>query len=410
MVSEAPGVSVVDHVIEAEYIPSGLFKHTEQILSAENDREVVSAAARAVFSLAGQASATFTVWSDAEGAYIVYDNYREGAYWEWQVGCPVAEDSLTNLMARVKRPTERHVPASISDPWFLDYPDFYGVPLLFEDGMLVRAMTVGVKGGLRVPKDRLVYFLQLIGGFCETAFRRVSEVRRAVDAGQTLEREYLLQELHDTAIQDIFACELGLKGAIAQLDRASADAPAGSAGAPGMGSAHEEGLRARLSSCLAYAQEANRNMRAIMDERSARRWEGRVLVSSIVDAEIASHEKASGVPAASVVHGDAEVGGNLARTVRMFVHECLCNVRKHAHAENAVVFTTVSDDVLSLCVEDDGEGFDASCPPSSPPAGAPHFGLANVREAVRLVGGEISVDSAPGEGCRVRARIKLGGL
>lgn len=415
--SQTSNVTVVDHVIEADSIPAGLFGRIEQILAAVNDREVASAAAQAVFSLVSRASVTFTVWSEAESAFIVYDNYRDGSYWEWQVGCPVADSSLTSLMARVKKPTERHVPAWVSDPWFLDYPDFYGLPLVFEDGMLVRAMTVGVKGGQTVPKDRLIYFLQLIGGFCETAFTRLSEVRRAVDAGQTLEREYLLQELHDTAIQDIFACELGLKGAIDQLDREAGAFPRTSAHggpsappSPGAPPLSADSLRDRLAACLSYAQEANSNMRKLMDEDAARRWESRTLVSSLVDAEIAAHSRLSDVPAVSVVHGDAEVGGNLARTVRMFVHECLCNVRKHAHAENAVVFTTVADDVLSLCVEDDGAGFDASCPSEGPADGAPHFGLDNVREAVRLVGGDVSVESAPGEGCRVCARIKLGGL
>ena len=68
-------------------------------------------------------------------------------------------------------------------------------------------------------------------------------------------------------------------------------------------------------------------------------------------------------------------------------------------------------DILSLCVEDDGRGFDpASIRKGQADGGVPHFGLANLEEAVRLVGGYVEVESAPGEGCAVRARIRLGDI
>lgn len=110
MVLDASNISVVDHVIEEDSIPSSLFAGAEAIMAATNDREVVVAAARAIFSLVDRAVVTFTVYSEVEDGYVVYDNYRDGEFWEWKVGSVVADTSLTNLMARVKRPTERHVP------------------------------------------------------------------------------------------------------------------------------------------------------------------------------------------------------------------------------------------------------------------------------------------------------------
>lgn len=406
MVLDASSISVIDRVIEGDSIPSSLFAGAEAIMTATNDREVVVAAAHAVFSLVGKAAVTFTVYSDAEGGYVVYDNYRDGKAWEWKVGNVVAESSLTNLMARAKRPVERHVPKGANDEWFLDYPDFYGIPLLFEDGMLVRAMTVGVEPRPDVTNERLIYYLRMIGGFCEKSLQRIAQVRCAVDAGQTLEREYILQELHDTAIQDIFACELGLMNIIDELP-ADADEPR-----DGVFEGRQvKALRGRLSACLKYAQEANLNMRKILNEKSARRRDSLMLVSTLVNAEIASHANASDVPVVPMVSGDVEIGGNLARTVRMFVHECLCNVRKHAGAAHVVVYSGVRRDILSLCVEDDGRGFDpASIRKGQADGGVPHFGLANLEEAVRLVGGYVEVESAPGEGCAVRARIRLGDI
>jgi two-component system NarL family sensor kinase len=54
-------------------------------------------------------------------------------------------------------------------------------------------------------------------------------------------------------------------------------------------------------------------------------------------------------------------------------------------------------------VGDDGRGFD----PESLPAENGHFGLRMMSDLVEEAGGELDVDSAPGEGTRLRARIPL---
>ncbi len=53
--------------------------------------------------------------------------------------------------------------------------------------------------------------------------------------------------------------------------------------------------------------------------------------------------------------------------------------------------------VLSL--RDDGRGFD----PDEPSAG--HFGLVGLREQALQLGAALTLDSAPGQGCRVELRF-----
>lgn len=385
-------VRVVDQVIEAESIPTRLFSGIERILMAQDDHSATQAIAAAVFSLVDQAAVTFTVFSEDEASFVVYDNYRNGEPWEWQVGARVPDDSLTNIMMRVKKPLERHVPDGSTDPWFLDYPDFFGMPVLIDEGTLVRAMTVGIARTTELP-ERFVYYLSLIAGFGGTVLKRITEVKQAVGTGQVLEREYILQELHDTAIQDIFSCELGLTHAIHELERTS--------------SPRASWLRAELAECLSYVQRANHTMRDILNERSARRWSGMSLVSEIIQGEVVTHNALCDIVAVAMVEGDAEVGGNVARSIRMFFRECLCNARKHSGAERVVAFSTVESDVLSLCVADDGVGFDVSHPRAGS-GDAPHFGLANLQETFECLGSSVSVESAPGEGCAVRAKLRLG--
>jgi signal transduction histidine kinase len=57
-----------------------------------------------------------------------------------------------------------------------------------------------------------------------------------------------------------------------------------------------------------------------------------------------------------------------------------------------------------LEVADDGRGFDAV----SEPADAGGLGLHTMRDRVTELGGQLTIDSAPGEGTRVRASFPLG--
>ena len=43
----------------------------------------------------------------------------------------------------------------------------------------------------------------------------------------------------------------------------------------------------------------------------------------------------------------------------------------------------------------------------APSDSAEHFGLVHARERLELVGGELSVDTAPGQGTRVRVQVPL---
>jgi signal transduction histidine kinase len=58
----------------------------------------------------------------------------------------------------------------------------------------------------------------------------------------------------------------------------------------------------------------------------------------------------------------------------------------------------------SLLVEDDGRGFEAGSPPAEWPA-SDGIGLLGMQERVESLDGELEVDSRPGEGTRVEARI-----
>ena len=57
---------------------------------------------------------------------------------------------------------------------------------------------------------------------------------------------------------------------------------------------------------------------------------------------------------------------------------------------------------MRLRIEDDGAGFD----PSAVPAG--RFGLVGMSERARLMGGTLTVESAPGAGTAIDVTVPLG--
>lgn len=86
------------------------------------------------------------------------------------------------------------------------------------------------------------------------------------------------------------------------------------------------------------------------------------------------------------------------------VQEALTNVAKHSGAKSVSVTVQWAGGVVRMAIEDDGRGFDPN------PDEAKHancLGLSGMRERLALVGGDLSVETAPGQGTTVYAALPL---
>jgi two-component system sensor histidine kinase UhpB len=96
------------------------------------------------------------------------------------------------------------------------------------------------------------------------------------------------------------------------------------------------------------------------------------------------------------------LGERINITVYRFVQEGLTNVVRHAAATRAEVTIARADRSLEVLVRDNGKGLG-----ERNQSDLARFGLMGMRERVEALGGQFEIDSTPGEGLRVRARIPL---
>ena len=117
----------------------------------------------------------------------------------------------------------------------------------------------------------------------------------------------------------------------------------------------------------------------------------------------------TGIPCAVKVSiPESRIGGNSATAIFRTVQEALTNVARHSFALHASVALHEIDGGLEIIVQDDGVGI-TQAQSSSPFS----FGLIGIRERVREMSGEMTINGKLGTGTTLRVAIPLppaGGL
>ncbi|MCC7205815.1 MAG: GAF domain-containing sensor histidine kinase [Anaerolineae bacterium] len=237
------------------------------------------------------------------------------------------------------------------------------------------------------PDDlRLLY---TVGDLLSIAIERARLFANSARLGALEERNRLAREIHDTLAQGLAATALQLETAEALLD-AQAD---------------PERLRPVVQRALQLTRKnLEEARRSVLDLRAAP-LEGKTLLDALrglaAEAESAS---AGRLHVEVVVEGETPLPALPTRIeigLYRIVQEALANVARHAAASEAQIRLSVDGGRLDLVIADDGVGFD----PASVPAG--RFGLIGIRERAHLIGGSVSVCSAPGSGVQLEISVPL---
>ncbi|HYM54460.1 MAG TPA: GAF domain-containing protein [Solirubrobacteraceae bacterium] len=216
-----------------------------------------------------------------------------------------------------------------------------------------------------------------------TAQSIASERQRQRLAAAEGERQRWARELHDETLQSLSALRIGLS-------------TAGRSGQP-------EALLRAVAQATDQLEETIANLRALItDLRPAALDE--LGVQAALEG-LAERTSRHGLEVDVSVELAYEQGrestrhsAELETAVYRIVQEALTNASKHGQAKRAVIEVHEEATTVHVSIRDDGDGFD----PGGETGG---FGLLGMRERVELLGGELLVDSAPGDGTVVKASI-----
>jgi signal transduction histidine kinase len=92
---------------------------------------------------------------------------------------------------------------------------------------------------------------------------------------------------------------------------------------------------------------------------------------------------------------------DIRHNIFLIVKEALNNALKHASATEVHLLAKISDNVLEICIHDNGKGF----VPADPENGG--HGLKNMRQRADALNGTLSMESTREEGTTVRLRVPL---
>lgn len=204
---------------------------------------------------------------------------------------------------------------------------------------------------------------------------------KAQSAAVLEERQRLARELHDSVSQALYGIALGAKTARTLIDR---DPPR--AADP-------------MDYVLSLAEAGLAEMRTLIFELRPESLATEGIVAAL-GKQAAAVEARHGIEVLKGLPEEPDVPLAVKEAVYRVAQEALHNAVKHARASSASVSLALdADKGIELEVIDDGVGFD---PEGDFPG---HLGLKSMRERTVRLGGTLAVESAPGRGTRVRARI-----
>lgn len=259
-------------------------------------------------------------------------------------------------------------------------------------GRLVGIYVLGARpSAINYTRDELGQ-LKVLGHHLAIAVENGRALRK-IDAlsqralAEVEERNRLAREIHDTIAQ-------GLTAASLQLDVVEATLTTNPARAAKATNRAQSIVRANLA-------EARRS---VLELRAP------LLGTESFPAALNQllNQAAGDIGAAGTFRIEGTYRGMPARVENQLyriAQEALHNAVKYSSASHLTVTLQVDPEQVSLCIADDGAGFDSIRPVEGDQRGG--FGLTGMGERARLLGGRLHIESEPGEGTLIEAIVPL---
>ena len=198
------------------------------------------------------------------------------------------------------------------------------------------------------------------------------------------ERNRLARDLHDSVKQQIFAISMQVGAVKVLLGR-------------DLGAA-----KRRLDETETLVHQAQQELTTLIKELRPVALEGKGLVEALREL-IEPWMQQTGIIAKLQIEGQQTLPLTVEEALFRVAQEALSNVARHSHATLVQIKLSIVDDIVTLTIDDNGQGFDNSQPDGH------GVGLLSMQERMQAFGGDMRVESSPGKGTHVTAYCeKLG--
>jgi signal transduction histidine kinase len=205
---------------------------------------------------------------------------------------------------------------------------------------------------------------------------------RAEELAVLQERNRLARELHDSVTQSLYSLTLLAEAGQRMIRAEDLQQIAGN--------------QTRLGQ---IAQQALQEMRLLVYELRPLALKSEGLVGAL-EQRLETVERRAGIQARVLVEGEVDLAPGLEEELYGIAQEALNNALKHARASKIVLSVRMVDKSVILEIADDGQGFDLA---EVQVKGG--LGLISMQERAEKIGGQLDIDSAPGEGTRVSVKV-----
>lgn len=338
-----------NHVFVAELTPPGPMNWLDPT-PADRETYLFDSWADASFSLRS------TVGPKGRGRRVGLD--RQGRRLR-----EITPDSLQAL-------EERHSFESVAAVSFVFGREWWGRVFLLDAQLTART-------------EEELRFLQELVRQIGPAVYNVYLLRRLRQRAGAVERARFARELHDGAVQSLIAVEMQVD----VLRRQAMTNPAS--------------ISSELGRIQGLLREEVLKLRELMQQMKSLDVDSRKLLHFLGDT-LERFQRETGIVAQ--FHSEImelDMPPYVCREVARIVQEALVNVRKHSEARQVMVAMGANNGMWRITVEDDGCGFPFTG--RYPDAELEKMGKGPmvIRERVRLINGELTVESNPGRGARL---------
>ncbi|MBF8267205.1 MAG: sensor signal transduction histidine kinase [Dehalococcoidia bacterium] len=200
------------------------------------------------------------------------------------------------------------------------------------------------------------------------------------------ERDRIAREMHDSLAQTLTYIRLEAQAGLLAAQCREIDAA----------------MRDQLENIATAALEGYRDIRTSILDLRREQVKGQDFLE-LLEQYLQRFARDTGISAELVVEPGATTRFIAPTEIQLLrvVQEALTNVRKHARAKRVKVTFCNKSGAPCLCIQDDGVGFSVA-PVIQRGSG---FGLVSMRERLQEIGGDLVIDSSPGMGTHIQARV-----